>query len=405
MTSDDRYCCVKCFSQLEIQNFIEEAEIVDNCEFCGSKRVHIREAKEVGNFIEEGLLKHYEDAAISVGYESAEGGYGLSTQTISEILQEEDIWNYDLSDPTDLIEALIDDNGTPYVRQDPYGPLSGQPEEIESWNDFCLQVKNERRFTLFLSSKQDSHWQKSPSEFLDYIAKFIQSRRLVDLIPTTTIYRARIEEQGKQFGHIDLTSPRPEYSRNNRMSPAGIPFFYGAFKPETCIAEVRPNIGDIVTVGKFEVISPIKLLDLGTKEEEPLSIYSDEYSFTDEEYYKPFLRHFISDISRPIHPNDEATGYVPTQIFTEFIKMYVFKEDFYTDDKMEEDPFMVNGFTFKSSLMDDGTNIVLFKGPDISTENPEKSPNAWLKYTGFDRYKIDSIKVQSQKIIDFELPA
>ena len=92
------------------------------------------------------------------------------------------------------------------------------------------------------------------------------------------------------------------------------------------------------------------MLDLFTEVGVAISIFSELYSFLDEEYYKPFLRHFIREISRPVHPSEEQTEYVPTQVFTEFLKAY----------------YRYDGFSFRSSLVTEGANVVLFKGPDIS---------------------------------------
>jgi len=39
-----------------------------------------------------------------------------------------------------------------YVRKDPYGPISGDPEEIRYWANFCKTAKNKQRFTFFFDS-------------------------------------------------------------------------------------------------------------------------------------------------------------------------------------------------------------------------------------------------------------
>src|SRR5262249_55148535 len=95
-------------------------------------------------------------------------------------------------------------------------PLSGDPEEIRYWENFCKVVKNQQRFTTFLSlSDEDYYDDNKPANFLFYLAeRFIPS--LITILPSTTrIFRARIEDRNRTFGHLDLTSPPIEYSKNN----------------------------------------------------------------------------------------------------------------------------------------------------------------------------------------------
>ena len=136
-------CCINCFSELNIREFIESEDILGDCDYCNSTNVHICNVGDVGEFIKEGVERHYEDAANQVGYDSSEGGYLLPTQDIAEILlEEEDIFGESLDDPYPLLENLVSNDGTPYVRKDPYGPPSGDPDEIRDWENFCKTIKS-----------------------------------------------------------------------------------------------------------------------------------------------------------------------------------------------------------------------------------------------------------------------
>jgi RES domain len=46
------------------------------------------------------------------------------------------------------------------------------------------------------------------------------------------------------------------------MNAGGIAVFYGANEPNVAIAEVRPPVGSKVAVARFEIIRPLRLLDL-----------------------------------------------------------------------------------------------------------------------------------------------
>ena len=47
-----------------------------------------------------------------------------------------------------------------------------------------------------------------------------------------------------------------------RMNARGISVFYGANDPLVALSEVRPPVGARVAIARFEIIRPIKLLDL-----------------------------------------------------------------------------------------------------------------------------------------------
>lgn len=394
----DKFCCMNCFSESAIRNFIESKDMLGDCDYCRSESIHICGVKDVGEFVMEGIERHYEDAANQVGYASSEGGYLLPTLDISEILiEKEDIFGELLDDPNPLSYDLVSNDSTPYVRKDPYGPPSGDPDEIRYWENFCRIVKKQQRFTTFLSlGEEDRHDHNKPGNFLFHLAEHFIPSLISILPPTTRVFRARIAEANRRYGHRDLSSPPVEYSKNNRMSPAGISFFYGGMDPETCIHELRPDRGENVVVGEFEVIQTLFVLDLSQEIESRKSIFDPEYVFSYEEYFKPFLVHFVNDISKPIRKTDNEIEYVPTQVFTEFLKTVNFKDRFlYPDEKGEESDVMLNGILFKSSIKRGGKNLVLFRGPDISTGSRKTQSNHWLLFKGKNTYQVNRVDVSS----------
>jgi len=103
----NKYCCINCFSDSEIKNFIESYEINGTCDYCDSKDIDICDVTDVGYFIMEGFLRYYEDAANQVGYCSADGGYQMDTSNITEILlHQECLFSDNLSSPNDLLKDL-----------------------------------------------------------------------------------------------------------------------------------------------------------------------------------------------------------------------------------------------------------------------------------------------------------
>lgn len=389
-------CCSNCFSESEIIKFIESYHVIGDCDYCGSKNVNVCAVEDVGHFIMQGVERYYEDAANQVSYVSADGGYQLPTLDIEDILLEEQcIFGDSLDDPHVLLEDLVSNDGTPYVRRDPYGPPSGDPDEIRYWENFCKTVKTKKRFTIFLSSPEENHYDYSqPKEFLNHLTKNFMPTLIDVLQPQTKIYRARIDNGTRKWSHKDLTSPPPQNSRHSRMSPSGISFFYGGLTPDVCIHEVGPRVAENVVVAEFEVIKRLFVLNLTKVIESRRSIFDPEYSFSYEEYFKPFLEHFVKDISRPIRKSDNEIEYVPTQVFTEFIKITNFRSYYYNpDDNGKGNDVFIDGILFKSSVMKGGINLVLFRGPDISTTNKKNPKDAWLLYKGKKIYQVIGVSI------------
>jgi hypothetical protein len=393
----ENFCCTNCFSTSEIKEFIDSDGILGECDYCKSININICNVHDVGKFLMEGVERYYEDAANQVGYDSAEGGYLLPTTDIQDILNwEEEIFSEALDDPYPLLDDLVSDYyGIPYVRKDPYGPENS--DDFKYWENFCKVVKTQQRFTTFIPLNDDNHDGFSqPSNFLFYLAETYVPQLINVLEPNTRIFRARIEEGGKIFNHIDLTSPPSEYSKNNRMSPAGISFFYGALDPETCVHEVRPDIGQNVMVGEFEVIQKLHILDLSEAIEPPYSIFDSNYVFSYEEFFKPFLAHFATEVSKHVRRSDDQIDYVPTQILTEFLKSKNFRNHYLSlDENGQKIDVFLNGILFQSSVKRDGKNLVLFRGPDISIQDREPQGSQWLLFKGIKTYQVTEIRVNS----------
>ena len=131
------------------------------------------------------------------------------------------------------------------------------------------------------------------------------------------------------------------------MNAQGIPVFYGAMDESTCISEIRPPVGSYVVLAKFEMLRPMRLLDLLTLKE----VYVGG-SYLDPEYgvrkaRAEFLRDLVSELSQPVMPQDEAVEYLTTQVVAEYLA-----------NKVEP---RLDGMIYTSSQTGgNGRNVVLF---------------------------------------------
>ena len=376
-------CCVKCFNNEFIQAKIQSFEILGDCDFCDSKGIYVIDVTELGPWILDCVLKKYENAAYGVSNCSGDGGYQLPTLYISDILIDEEAILSDLvKDPFELVNYIMSRDSTQYVRKDPYGPVKLGSEIYDIWGNFSTLVKEKQRFT-FLASFTDVldgfyFEQGKPNDFLELLIYFLEGLLVRVFKIGTLIYRARIGDDN--YKHKDLTSPPSIKTRNSRMSPIGIPFFYGSLDdPNTAIAELRPSVGEVVTVAKFKNIKPLRLIHLAEKISVNVNVFDENYSMDNERLFS-FLYQFANDIAKPIRKQDSEIEYIPTQVFTEFIRFY-FKD-------------RIHGLTFKSSLNKGGINIVLFNGPEISLSKER----AWLKYLGKNVFKVIETKVTPELI-------
>ena len=92
--------------------------------------------------------------------------------------------------------------------------------------------------------------------------------------------------------------------------------FYGANEPVFAIAEVRPPIGSRVAVAGFEIIRPLRLLDLTA-----LRAVSEGGSVFDPELAARMGARNVLTVAQPAHhaTGDAGFDYLPTQAIADFL--------------------------------------------------------------------------------------
>ena len=171
--------------------------------------------------------------------------------------------------------------------------------------------------------------------------------------PGQKLFRARLAKTIKESQEIlenpssQLFSPPPEYANAGRMNPIGVPFFYGAFDRDTCIAELRPPVGGHVISGEFVLTRGLRILDFkqleSAYEDQPLSMFHPDYLARNGR--RMFLRGLHHKISIPVLPNQEHE-YLITQVIAEYL------------GTQHSPP--LDGVIFSSAQYEGGLNIVLF---------------------------------------------
>lgn len=156
---------------------------------------------------------------------------------------------------------------------------------------------------------------------LDALGSLIPQAGLVHEIPAGhRLWRARAHEVPEQNWSARLlgTASPTQARQPNRMSPAGIPLFYGGDHPATAIQEVArhaPDTTTLVTYAAFETIRPCTVVDFSRLGTVPTIFDTDRAHLR---RALMFLHAFVTRLSADVD-GEEHLEYVPTQIVTEYL--------------------------------------------------------------------------------------
>lgn len=249
----------------------------------------------------------------------------------------------------DLLESLP---SHAWISSDPF-IISRDNELNLHWKNFSDMVKHRQRFTFWTKEEFSgipSEYDNCLMDILHELGSLIHESGICKVLEQTeVIYRARPITEDTPLEFKEITSPPDKIASQGRMSPAGISMFYGGFDEETVRRECTPKTehdgkGRFL-IGKFHVKNPLLILDLT---EIPKPQFWEQNRAHREKL--SFLNIFSKEISKPIVSDDRIhTEYVPTQVFTEYLR-FVFK--YYGRETLD-------GIKYRSSI-NDRPCIVLF---------------------------------------------
>lgn len=376
--------CFKCVGDKFLRRTIITSGTKGECLTCGKMRLSIELdslADEVGKILSNTVeigdyydVMDFERDRISHTEQSGDPLYFF----VMEILQ--------LDDEEDPLIYLVlgklvgqspgDEN---FFDHENYSRKTIIPFETElNWIEFQSELMHKRRF-----------FNEKAKKFLEWLFDGIDSYQVWGFGPgvvrTLTpkecepIYRARDCTPPKDHSQSiildpknQLASPPKELAPTGRMSPAGVPVFYGAFERETCIAELRPPVGGKVISGEFRLTRAVRVLDFTALE---AAYDRTVISYFDPDFYRKierrqFLKSFHNVISHPVVP-DQEHEYLKTQVIAEYLAT-------------QHSPNF-DGVIFASAQAkdDNGRNIVLFSQV-ISTDRlpPVPDEDGWTAIFG-----------------------
>jgi RES domain len=170
-------------------------------------------------------------------------------------------------------------------------------------------------------------------EFLKTVAETSHSRKVV-MKAGFVLWRAqlgheyRVEKQGDEVFEIIEAAysparmkPLPDKAYDGRANPKGIPCLYLATRKETAVSEVRPWIGSYVSVGQFQILRDVELIDCSRAyKDSSLHFWFQKQEPEPAEREKAVWSDIDRAFAEPITRSDDGADYVATQIIAELFK-------------------------------------------------------------------------------------
>lgn len=334
--------CVECVTDPALRNWIEANLTSTQCTFCGAESEYAIAASfdDFVGVVRAGIAfdwNHPDSEGIM--YISADGGYQAPVSDSWEVFAD-----YDISEDSDVIEALIESIGNDgWVEREFYRGDDSQ-RLVWGWDSFKHVTKHQTRY-LFLNPTADDLDDIPASQMLDAIAEVIaKDLGAFELIKAigqdTDLFRIRVGDEAYNTAAAIGPPPAEYANQSNRMSPAGIPMFYGAFNIETARVEtldLAAHVNQTLSIGVFRPMRDLKVLDLANLPDIPSVFDPDAHPLV---HPLRFLHAFADDLVQPIaRDGREHIEYVPTQIVTEF-----FRRGF-----CDSDDHPLDGLIYKSS--------------------------------------------------------
>ncbi|MCO4253822.1 HEPN-associated N-terminal domain-containing protein [Pseudarthrobacter cellobiosi] len=232
-----------------------------------------------------------------------------------------------------------------------------------AWEQFVSDVKSESRFVFSVAKSSEGFG--TPGErsanFLGSLLTYVEDAKLklmIEVPEGTDFYRGRLVNHGNEkMAAAKKLGPAPaDKAAANRMSPEGIPMFYGSASAETAIREIAAHgTSEYARIGAFRSRRPLTLLDLTALPKLP-SIFDKEAR--NRNGVLRFFKHFANNVTAPIRPDGrQHVDYVPTQVVTEFFRWVP--------------SVKIDGIKLRSAQDGQDTFVLFFTQQHVEDERPE----------------------------------
>ncbi|HCF6599863.1 TPA: RES domain-containing protein [Pseudomonas aeruginosa] len=349
---DHAYVCVRCVTDDGLISFIRKNSTKGTCSYCDKNR-HVADMNDVIEHIVTSLSLEWGEAANEgLAYETREGGWQGQVYGTWELL-----YDYGPECSEEVFSTIVGSiHDLAWCRRAPYS-LPIDRILVYGWQSFSKFITHTARFVFYkavnTSYAAGQHDEMNPVDILETLGSVIKKLDLIGTVPAgQPIFRVRIVDPEIQLTRSHELGPPPAAHANmpNRMSPVGIPMFYGAFDQHTAIRETYDPAGGALkkaATGEFSPTRDLRIVDLSRSFSAP-SLFDPELQRL--RPYFSFMRDFVEDFTKPIERSDRAhADYVPTQVVTEYFR-HVCRTD---------DDHQIDGIIYSSAKTGDKA-IVIF---------------------------------------------
>lgn len=359
--------CEKCFLDSEIIPIIHECDEIGECQICYSKDVYIYDTDkhdELTNLFEDFISIFTPALLLPDAFPKSEikmlkselftnwNIFNRRTESeiysiVTEICKERYEYNPEIFDNPVGLKELYE---TDYLEE--HSLLT-----TKTWEGFVESLKSKNRFHTHYINLQ------LLDKFCSYIRKPYKKG--------TLFYRGRISDES---GYLkdDMGAPPNDRASEGRANANGISCLYVADSIETTLHEVRAGAFDYVSIGTFELLEDIIVVDL--KRINLISPFIYGLDCREHAINKEHLNKINNEMGKALRRSDSPLDYVATQYISDFIK-----------SRERDNKAVYAGVEYKSVMNETGYNLAIFD-------------ECLFKCTDVEVYAIKNITYNKQKI-------
>ncbi len=351
--------CEHCFDDIELKTIVSSHKQTGKCEICGQS-AYVYDTENNDSLIDtiDEFMNMYKRADDSIAPQ-----YRLNLEY--ELIHRWNIFSkacsynvkkiiraiYSFSEETkERFDISLFDNDVyiPYSIDNDYLNEHSILKD-KSWYDFTYGIKHVNRYHSDILNK------KQLDAFLEPLA--------TDFNIDQVFCRSRIS--GKEgFSQKEMGIPPLEKARAGRIGAEGIPCFYLANDVDTSIKEVRAGAFDYVTVAKYKIIKPLRVIDLRLLDHiSPFSISEPAALAINRET----LFRIKTEVEKPVRVTENNIEYVPIQFICDYIRSKGY-----------------DGIVYNSTMSAKGFNLSAFSASNF-------------KYISKSVYYVKDISVSTEK--------